>query len=124
MDRELIYAKYNGRCAYTGKPLGDNWQIDHCISKRINSHRELIEDVNNIANLIPALSIVNHYKRAFDLEGFRNYMMNFHKRLAKLPKHTNVPKTMNRIRYMQEVADAFNITIDKPFTGIFYFESI
>lgn len=120
MDRNIIYSKYNGRCAYTGKPLNDDWQIDHCISKRIG----IMQGINfyDISNLMPTLRIVNHYKRALDLEGFRKYMINFHKRLAKLPKHTNVPKTMNRIRYMQEVADAFDIAINKPFSGVFFFE--
>jgi len=27
--RERVYAKYNGKCAYTGKPLDSDWQIDH-----------------------------------------------------------------------------------------------
>jgi 5-methylcytosine-specific restriction endonuclease McrA len=27
--REEVYNKYGGLCAYTGKPLGDDWQIDH-----------------------------------------------------------------------------------------------
>ena len=27
--RERIFKKYDGLCAYTGKPLEKDWQIDH-----------------------------------------------------------------------------------------------
>lgn len=51
-------------------------------------------------------------------------MMDFHKRLAKLPKKTSLKKTENRISYMKTVAALFDITVDKPFSGKFYFETI
>lgn len=120
--RQKIYDKFDGRCAYTGKPLDDGWQVDHMISKEIYIYRELSGNVNHIDNLMPTLQIVNHYKRAKDLEGFRNYMLNFHKRLAKLPKRTLVQSSERRKKYMLEIADAFDITPDKPFNGKFYFE--
>lgn len=126
--RERIYAKYGGRCAYTGKPLGDDWQIDHMIS--LQKAKYIFENEGRVIhchfeeNMIPALRIVNHYKRAFDLEGFREYMMTFYIRLGKLPKKTKVPATVKRIAYMNEVAEAFGITPDKPFEGKFYFEKL
>jgi 5-methylcytosine-specific restriction endonuclease McrA len=138
--RKQVYEKYNGRCAYTGKPLVDGeWQIDHMTSRyktKCNAARsvaekrdwsayqEALEHVNDIDNLLPSLRIVNHYKRLLDLEGFREYMLTFHKRLAKLPKRTNSPSTARRIIYMNKIADAFGITIEKPFNGIFYFETL
>jgi 5-methylcytosine-specific restriction endonuclease McrA len=117
--RDIIYNKYGGLCAYTGKPLGEDWQIDHITPRRC--HWKL--NGNHINNLVPANRIINHYKRSLDLEGFREYMTNFHKRLAKLPKNTTVPATERRIEYMNEVARHFDITVDKPFNGIFYFEA-
>lgn len=117
--RQQVYEKYGGRCAYTGKTLGHDWQIDHVFPLR--SKRE---GVNKIENLLPSLRIVNHYKRGKNLESFRRFMKDFHKRLAGLPKKTSVEKTKRRIAYMQEVAEAFDITIDKPFSGKFYFETI
>lgn len=113
--RQAVYNKYNGRCAYTGKPLGSDWQIDHIEAKRYS-------DNNDISNLAPALPIVNHYKRGLGLEGFREYMLGFHSRLSKLPKKTSSEKTKRRIDYMYEIAKAFDITPDKPFDGVFYFE--
>lgn len=123
--RDKIYNKYNGKCAYTGKLLPDDWQIDHIIPKsRIIQKYHNIKNHNDINNLLPTLKIVNHYKRAFDLIEFRMYMMDFHVRLSKLPKNPKVTKSIKRKAYMFEIAEAFGITIDKPFDGIFYFERL
>lgn len=132
--RQQVYEKYNGLCAYTGKPLGNDWQVDHITSKVLHSYRVLYngsgideinerrKEVDNIDNLMPAIKIVNHYKRSLDLEGFRDYMLSFHKRLKKLPKKTIVYETQRRKEYMLKVAELFDITPDKPFNGKFYFE--
>jgi len=81
------------------------------------------DDVNDIGNLIPAISIINHYKRDRTIEQFREFMLTFHKRLAKLPKKTVVKATERRIKYMKKVAELFEIEVDKPFCGKFYFEN-
>jgi 5-methylcytosine-specific restriction endonuclease McrA len=134
--RQQVYEKYSGLCAYTGKPLGDDWQVDHMTSRikhRFNvsignrdraHYAERLKEVDCIENLVPSLRIINHYKRSWDLEGFRNFMKTFHKRLAKLPKKTMVEHTKRRIAYMNEVADLFGITPEKPFDGKFYFEKL
>jgi len=120
-----IYNKYNGLCAYTGKPLNDDWQVDHIHPKclKIQEHHNMLTH-NDIQNLIPACRIINHYKRSLNLEGFRTYMKTFHIRVSKLPKNTNVLKTQKRKIYMLKIAELFDITIDKPFNGVFYFETI
>lgn len=119
--RQRIYSLYNGLCAYTGKPLGTDWQIDH-----MEPHfyaRMWQRDPNRPDNLVPALRIVNHYKRCKDLEQFRKYMLTFHERLKKLPKSPKVNKSSKRKAYMLKVAEAFGITVDSPFNGVFYFET-
>lgn len=139
----MVYNKFGGLCAYTGKPLGDDWQVDHINSKirhwyntvqetphtgTIQEYKEefnrRLKDGDNIDNLLPALRIVNHYKRSLDLEGFRSRMMDFHKRLSKLPKNPVSRQSIRRKEYMYQVADAFGITPEKPFNGKFYFETI
>lgn len=170
--KEIVRMKFDGLCAYTGKPLRDDWQVDHMQSKysfekilirdarmfnpktgeemTIQEHAELVlasirntdeyyslrgfkrmpaiykphKDCDKIENLIPALKIVNHYKRQLDLEGFRRYMSGFHLRLKKLPKKAVAIKTKQRIEYMNTIADLFGITQDKPFSGNFYFETL
>lgn len=121
-NRQQIFDRFNGLCAYTGKPLGTDWQVDH-VEPPFYS-RMYQRDPNRPDNLVPALRIVNHYKRCKDLEEFRRFMQSFHTRLAKLPKAPRVVKSSKRKNYMLEVAHAFGITADLPFTGKFYFETI
>jgi hypothetical protein len=128
MNKKLrleVYNKFDGLCAYCGKPLDSYWQVDHIHPKclKIQSNQN-INSYNDINNLFPTFKIINHYKRSLDLEGFRKYMLNFHLRLAKLPKNTNVPRTQRRKEYMFKIAELFDITINKPFEGIFYFEKV
>jgi len=141
--REMIYNKFGGLCAYTGKPLSEDWQVDHITSKKrhwydtvhstphigtIEEYKKdfdrRLKDCDNMDNLLPALRIVNHYKRELDLEGFRRRMMDFHKRLSKLPKNPVNKQAIKRKEYMYRVADAFGITPEKPFSGKFYFETL
>ena len=121
--RLQVYNKFGGKCAYTGKPLGDDWPIDHKTPKYMREFL-LNFDLDGIDNLYPALKIVNHYKRSLDIDDFRRYMTTFHKRLAKLPKNPYAPNTIRRKEYMYKIAEAFGITPDKPFCGKFYFETL
>jgi hypothetical protein len=120
--RQQIYDKFGGLCAYTGQPLLDGWQVDH-----MEPHLYAFmyqRDANREENLVPALRIVNHYKRQKDLEEFRKYMLTFHQRIAKLPKNPIVGKSKKRKAYMLTLAELFNITPDNPFSGKFYFETL
>jgi 5-methylcytosine-specific restriction endonuclease McrA len=120
--RQAIYERYGGLCAYTGKPLGEDWQIDHI--HPVCKHRwdGLADCPDRIENLAPTIKIINHYKRAMDLEQWRGYMLTFHTRLKKLPKKTIRKLTIKRIAYMNQVADLFGISPTVPFCGTFYFE--
>lgn len=132
--RDQIFNKFGGKCAYTGKDLPEDWQVDHGIPKSrpiwwqsTVTKRQLgleIDNPNDIKNLYPSLGIVNHYKRHLTINEFRYYMSNFHIRLSALPKKPRTPKTKKRIEYMLKVAEAFGITPGKPFNGKFYFETI
>lgn len=119
--RQIIFNRFNGLCAYTGKPLGGDWQVDHQ-EPHFYSHM-FRRDPNRPDNLFPTLRIVNHYKRCKDLEQFRAYMLTFHERLKRLPKSPRRDKSAKRKEYMLKVAEAFNITTDSPFSGVFFFEN-
>lgn len=112
-NKYAAWQKY--QCAYSGKHLGDKFQLDHATPV---SRGGLGLDYNMKA----CLTIVNHYKRGRTLEEFREYMLTFHLRLVKLPKKTQNNKTRKRIEYMRKIAWAFNIEVDKPFDGKFHFE--
>ena len=116
IDRQAVYDKFGGRCAYTGTLLKDDWQVDHIVPKRQGG----TDDINN---LYPAQRIVNHYKRCLDNEKFRTWLLGgLHLRLRKLHKNPRTEKGRKRKAYLTEVADIFGITPDKPFCGTFYYE--
>ena len=116
IDREAVYDKFGGRCAYTGKPLGDDWQVDHIVPKALGG-------TDNIDNLVPVLPIVNHYKRCLDNETFKSWLLGgLHERLKKLPKNPYTENGKRRKAYMMKVSEAFDITPDKPFCGELWYE--
>ena len=120
--REKVYKKFKGKCAYSGTPLKDDWQIDHIIPK-IFFEVSGQKGVNDLTNLVPTQKIINHYKRGESLEEFRNWKLGkLNERLKKLPKNPKSPKSIKRKKYLLEVAEMFNITEDKPFNGVFYMD--
>jgi len=124
IKRQRIYNKFNGKCAYTGTDLEEDWQIDH-IEPQYKYKWKIAEgNPNEESNLVPCQRIINHYKRGMNLEQFREYIKTLHIRLKKLPKKTKVYRTAQRIIYLNKVAELFGITVEKPFEGTFYFETL
>mgnify|MGYP003434777171 FL=1 len=125
--RNIIFNKYNGKCAYCGTELKDDWQVDHVkprIMFEIGSY-QYEGNPNDINNLVPCQKIINHYKRALDLETFRTWFLaGLHVRLKKLPKNPKVEKSIKKKAYLLEVAYLFGISEDSPFSGKFYFEKL
>ena len=78
-------------------------QVDHIIPKR-QGGKDTVENYN------PSCRRCNHYKRAFDLEGFRKYISTLHERILK--------------NYIVKVGIDFGIVEIKPYNGKFYFENI
>ena len=124
-DREVIRQKFGGKCAYTGTELLDDWQIDHIepVVRNWIDGTVCYQGNHKLNNMIPAQRIINHYKHSQNLESFREFMMYFHKRLARYPKNPVVEKSVKRKAYVMEVARFFDITPEKPFSGKFYFEN-
>jgi 5-methylcytosine-specific restriction endonuclease McrA len=74
IDRNKIRNMFDGRCAYCGKPLDDNFHIDHV--KPIYRGREGYplssrqgEDI--IENMMPSCPRCNLWKKTFTVEEFR-----------------------------------------------------
>lgn len=86
IDRNVIYQKFEGKCAYCGHKIKLNdMQIDHIIPKSTYSfhmqtrHKvpaflsHLTEqDVNHVDNLFPSCQVCNLRKLNYSLEDFRN----------------------------------------------------
>ena len=103
--REKVYQMYNGRCAYCGTEIAyKDMQVDHATPLRIGG-------ADDITNFMPACRSCNHYKATFDIEGFRNYLSNIHKRLVR----DSVP---------YQVAERFGIVKHVSDDVKFYFEEM
>jgi len=140
--REKVHAKYNGLCAYTGKPLGDDWQIDHleplvrdAWDMTCESEKAHVRKLSGIDNMLPACRIINHYKHSYHVEFFRRMIATLQSRIDKFPRwcasselgesqmSPNQKKTLARYRYVTQVAALFGITKETPFSGKFYYEA-
>ena len=69
--REIVYDKYNQRCAYCGVDLKDikNMQVDHIIAKqRVSQHHLLKEHIDELSNLNPSCRSCNKFKDTFTIE--------------------------------------------------------
>lgn len=116
--KRRIFNKYNSLCAYTGRPLGADWIIDH-LEPYMYHHGG---DFNGDDNLMPAIGFIQECKKGRSVEKFRSYLLTFHKKLKKLTKTTHKEIAKKRKEYALMVAEVFNITPDKPFSGKFFFE--
>jgi 5-methylcytosine-specific restriction endonuclease McrA len=129
MNKQLIYNKFNGHCAYCGAEITiKEMQIDHIIPQNLFKqyvHNKfqipyfldhLTEsDVNHIDNLFPSCRSCNNYKNSNSLEYFRkmlNIMLN--------EKHEYLFKSKSK---MQIAINMGCLEISK-WNGIFYFETL
>ena len=123
--RERIYNKFGGRCAYSGTPLEDDWEIDHVhpVIRSLDGSM-LFKDADKETNMVPAQKAINRYKGSLGLQEFRDWFIGeLHLRLRKLPKNPRKPHTKAKKKRMLKIAGYFGITEDKPFNGKFYFET-
>lgn len=102
-DREIIFNKYGGRCAYCGCELNKGWCVDHLEPIIRSSHvkyesgkRVLNEygqaaiekyithpEKDTIENMMPSCASCNNYKSTYGLELFRGQIGLLVERLNK-----------------------------------------
>nr|DAE29747.1 MAG TPA: RECOMBINATION ENDONUCLEASE VII [virus sp. ctyMK1] len=103
IDRKAVYEKYNGHCAYCGKKINyKDMQVDHFVPIRSGG-------TDDFENLMPSCRRCNHYKRASNLEGFRE-------------KISQIPVKLLRDSYIYKVAADFGFVPVEEKTVEFYFE--
>nr|DAI43930.1 MAG TPA: RECOMBINATION ENDONUCLEASE VII [Caudoviricetes sp.] len=103
--RLAVYEKCNHRCAYCGCELAyKDMQVDHATPLRIGG-------ADDISNFLPSCRSCNHYKATLDIEGFRNYLAEIHKRLMR-----------DSVAY--QVAERFGIVKHDSDDVKFYFEEM
>ena len=101
-ERQQVYDKYNGHCAYCGKVIElKDMQADHIEPKRNIIKGERVE-------YNPSCRRCNHYKRAHSVETYRQMLKTIHERTQKI--------------YICKVAEDYGIVKVEPWDGKFYFE--
>ena len=109
--REIIWKKYDKRCAYCGCELEyKDMQVDHIQSKFNHNYYNLDEYKDRIENLNPSCRQCNFYKSSKTLEAFRKSLSTIHERLNKA--------------FIFRLAIKHGIVEYKGFDGKFYFEKI
>lgn len=120
IDRQAVYNKYDGHCAYCGCELTlKDMQVDHMFPKHLKHYVEKqayhsccqlphITDIDDIDNLMPSCRRCNHYKRGETLEIFRKLLKTLHERIQK--------------QYIDKVAIDYGIITIHEWDGLFYFE--
>ncbi len=86
--RQLVYTKYDGRCAYCGRKIEyRDMQVDHFCPQKMEWAIVIggvpgVDSIDDINNLMPACRMCNHYKRAHDLATFRRYIAEIPRKLS------------------------------------------
>ena len=76
-ERERVYQKCGGRCAYCGCPITfEEMQADHMVPLRKGGS-------DTLDNLLPACRSCNHYKHTLTVEEFRAYVSGIPERLER-----------------------------------------
>ncbi len=115
--RLQVYDKYDGHCAYCGKPLKpEEMQVDHIYPYgRVDygdpKAMQMVDDgsMNAIENLMPACRACNFYKSMDNIEGFR-------RRLLTELEHTC------RATFQTRLAMQYGMITYTAWSGEFYFE--
>ena len=121
-QREVIFNKYGGRCAYCGCELTKGWHVDELkpIRRNYTWDREKMKTVQvgclhperlHIDNQMPACASCNINKHSDSLEDFRRRIADF-------------IRTLNTYSVQYSIAKRYGLIseIEKPV--VFYFETI
>ena len=122
-DRQIIFDKYNGRCAYCGCELQKGWHVDELLpvlrnmkwnadkTKYIHDGTYEHPERLHIDNQMPSCPSCNINKHSMSLEDFRSLIQNF---IYSLNKNFVQYKIAKRYGLIQETI--------KPV--VFYFETV
>ena len=106
INREQVWHKYNGHCAYCGHEITlKDMQVDHIIPK-------LKGGTDDMDNLNPACRMCNQYKRANSLGQFRYWLLN------------GIVSRLRR-QFIFKMAEHYGlISVNKTEIDGFYYESV
>lgn len=104
-ERQCIYNKYNGRCAYCGQLITRKaFHVDHIKSL----HKG---DAGALDNMLPSCGSCRRYKSSYDLETFRRML-------------TKLPDRLRQESCDYKMALRFGMVAEHQEPPRFYFEEI
>lgn len=113
VNREVVFDKYNGRCAYCGCKLNIGWHIDHIepIIRNIKDNSCEKPYNHNIENMNPACPSCNIQKNSYTLEQFRTNIKQF-------------VNSLNQYSTQYKFAKKYGLLIETNKDVVFYFETL
>ena len=111
IDRQAIYDKCNGHCAYCGTPITlKQLGVDHVWPQHFSEYLPIGSDINSTNNLLPACKSCNTVKGVYFLDEWR----------AEISKKATRLRRISRFALLLR----FGIVeiVEKPV--IFYFETM
>lgn len=124
-DRQKVFDKYGGKCAYCGCTLEKGWHVDELLPVRRNYEYtehptipnkmylkkvgECYPERYNLDNQMPACASCNINKHSNSLEEFRSLILGFR-------------KSLNERITQYKIAKRYGMIIEQEWDGVFYFE--
>jgi len=112
-DREVIFNKYKGKCAYCGCELLKGWHVDHIepIVRNWESGTCQRPENENLLNYNPSCPSCNIQKNSYTLEQFRNNIKQF-------------VNSLNQYNTQYKFAKKYGLVTETEIEVKFYFETI
>lgn len=122
-DREIIFNKYGGKCAYCGCDLEKGWHVDELLPCRRNFKYDKVKSQYvtdgtclhperlHLDNQMPACPSCNINKHSMSLEDFRRQISGFMKHL-------------NEVNTQYKIAKRYGLVQEDIKPIVFYFETI
>ncbi len=116
IERQAVYDKCGGHCAYCGCEIAlKDMQVDHIVpmARCFDYHRvhKTADEVDVMENYLPACRSCNHYKSSLSLERFRFAVERF-------------PSVLMRDSVTYKNAVRFGLVVPNPHKVEFYFEKL
>lgn len=114
-ERQQVFDKYGGRCAYCGEELQKGWHVDHIEPIRRHFWKNNGDcdhpEREHIGNYMPACASCNISKHSGSIEDFRNLIAGF------------IP-SLNRYSTQYKIAKRYGLVSENNNPVTFYFETV
>ena len=112
-ERQIVFDKYEGHCAYCGCELEKGWHVDHKepLERNPFTGLERYQERKHIDNLMPSCASCNINKHSLPVESFRSLIKGFMKHL-------------NEVNTQYKIAKRYGLVEETNNDVLFHFERI